>query len=99
MFRKSLFALLACGLAYGVESFEGLPHGALTSGAVEYGSLSAAAGNAEIYKKARTGGKSLRVMGGAPRVFSCIIGSCYDLAIVHYKRSYRHLVYFLCLFS
>ena len=64
MFRKSLFALLACGLAYGVESFEGLPHGALTSGAVEYGSLSAAAGNAEIYKKARTGGKSLRVLGG-----------------------------------
>ncbi len=65
MFRKSLYALLACGLAWGAESFENLPAGGITSGALEYGSLSAEPGAAEIYKRARTGSQSLRIAGGA----------------------------------
>ena len=65
MFRKSLYTLLACGLAWGAESFENLPAGGITSGALEYGSLSAEPGAAEIYKRARTGSQSLRIAGGA----------------------------------
>ena len=65
MFRKSLMALLACGLAWGLESFEKLSVGGITSGGLEYGSLSADAGAAEIFKKARTGSQSLRIQGGA----------------------------------
>jgi hypothetical protein len=44
--------------------------GALTSGEVEYGQLSADAGHAEIYGKARSGEKSLRILGGADRTVS-----------------------------
>ena len=70
MFRKSMFALLACGLAWGIESFEKLPAGQVTSGALEYGTLSADAGAAEIFKKARTGTQSLRIAGGADKQVS-----------------------------
>ncbi len=62
MVRKSLFALLACGLAYGSESFEKFPAGAFTGGACEYGKLAAV--NAEIAGKGRSGERSLRLMGG-----------------------------------
>ena len=51
----------------GAESFEKLPNGDLTSGAFEYGQLSAEPGNVEIFNKARTGSKSLRIKGGAGR--------------------------------
>ena len=70
MFRKTLIAMLACGLAYGAESFEKLPAGALTSGNVEYGKLKAEAGHAEIHGKGRAGDKSLRILGGAGRTVS-----------------------------
>ena len=64
MMRTFLFGLLACGVAWGTESFEKLPAGATTSGELEYGKLSAAAGHVEIYKRARTGSHSLRLLGG-----------------------------------
>lgn len=64
MYKSFIIALLASGLAIGAESFEKLPAGAVTSGATEYGTLSAGAGHAEIYKKARTGSQSLRLLGG-----------------------------------
>ena len=70
MFRKSLYAMLACGLAFGAESFESLPNGALTGGAVEYGQLTAEAGHASIHNKGRSGGKSLRLMGGENKAVS-----------------------------
>lgn len=57
--------MLACGLACYAESFEKLGKGALTTAQVEYGSLSADAGHAEIHGKGRSGEKSLRIMGGA----------------------------------
>ena len=67
MYKTFLFSLLTAGLAIGAESFEQLPNGDLTSGAFEYGQLSAEPGNVEIYNKARTGSKSLRIKGGAGR--------------------------------
>ncbi len=70
MLKKCLLAMLACGLACYAESFEKLGKGALTSGQVEYGSLSADAGHAEIHGKGRSGEKCLRIMGGAGRTVS-----------------------------
>ncbi len=70
MFKHFVSALLLCGLASGTESFEKLDKGPLTSGTVEYGQLSAAAGHAEIHGKCRSGEKSLRIMGGADRTVS-----------------------------
>ena len=55
MFKQFVSALLLCGLASGTESFEKMGKGALTSGEVEYGQLSADAGHAEIHGKARSG--------------------------------------------
>lgn len=59
--------MLACGLAWGTEGFDSLPGGGLTSASVEYGQLSAAAGHAEIHGKGRSGGKSLRLLGGTDK--------------------------------
>ncbi len=70
MFKQFVSAMLLCGLASGTESFEKLDKGPLTSGAVEYGQLSADAGHAEIHGKARSGEKSLRILGGADRTVS-----------------------------
>ena len=67
MCKSFLFYLIAAGVALGAESFENLPFGDITTGATEYGQLSAEAGHAEIYRKARTGSKSLRIKGGAAR--------------------------------
>lgn len=67
MIKQFIATMLACGLAWGTESFEKLPDGKLTSGAVEYGTLEAGAGHAGIHGKGRSGGKSLRVMGGSNR--------------------------------
>ncbi len=67
MCKSFLFSLIAAGVALGAESFENLPFGDITSGVTEYGQLSAEAGHAEIYRKARTGSKSLRIKGGAAR--------------------------------
>lgn len=63
MIRSYVCALLACGLAFGVEDFEKMPQGSFSSGSTEYGKLSAE--NAEIINKARSGERSLRLMGGA----------------------------------
>ncbi|MBR2313240.1 MAG: exo-alpha-sialidase [Akkermansia sp.] len=70
MFRKIIYSLLACGLAFGTESFEKFPNGKLSTGAVEFGQLVAEAGHAEIHGKGRSGGKCLRVMGGTDRTVS-----------------------------
>ena len=70
MFKHFVSAMLLCGLASGVESFEKINKGPLTSGEVEYGQLSAEAGHAEIYGKARSGEKCLRMLGGADRTLS-----------------------------
>ena len=70
MLKHFVSALLLGGLASGTESFEKLDKGPLTSGAVEYGQLSADAGHAEIHGKARSGEKSLRILGGADRTVS-----------------------------
>lgn len=67
MIKQLLIAMLACGLALGTESFEKLPKGKLDSGAVEYGSMKAEAGHAEIHGKGRTGGQALRITGGRER--------------------------------
>ena len=67
MYKTFLFSLLTAGLAMGAESFEKLPNGDLTSGAFEYGQLSAEPGNVEIFNKARTGSKCLRIKGGTGR--------------------------------
>ena len=65
MYKPFLFSMLTAGLVLGAESFENLPFGDVTSGATELGQLSADAGHAEIFKKGRTGSKSLRIKGGA----------------------------------
>lgn len=78
MFRKSLMTLFACGLAWGTESFEKLPAGAVTIGDLEYGSLSADAGAAEVIKRARTGSQSLRILGGADKQVSIKLGSALE---------------------
>ena len=62
MFRKYVYAALACGLAFGAEDFEKFTPGAVTGGASEYGKLSAE--NAEIMDKGRSGQRSLRLKGG-----------------------------------
>ena len=72
MLKKSFLALLLCGLTLGTESFEKLDKGSVSDAAVEYGKLQAAPGHAEIHSKARSGSKSLRVMGGVNREVSII---------------------------
>ena len=70
MLKHFVSALLLGGLACGTESFESFNKGPLTSGAVEYGQLSADAGHAEIHGKGRSGEKSLRILGGTDRKVS-----------------------------
>ncbi len=70
MFKRFVSALVLCGLASATESFEKLATGSLTSGVVEYGQLVAESGHAEIHSKARSGEKSLRILGGAGRTVS-----------------------------
>lgn len=68
MYRKLLFAALACGLATATENFEKLPAGALTGGTISYGDLSAEAGNAEINRgHGRNSAQALRILGGTDR--------------------------------
>ena len=67
MFRKLIYALLVCGLVQGAESFEKCPKGKLSAASLEFGQLTAAAGQAEIFGKGRSGGQCLRLMGGAGR--------------------------------
>ena len=62
--------MLLCGVACGTESFEKFDKGTLTTGQTAYGALSADAGHAEIHGKARTGEKSLRIMGGVGKTVS-----------------------------
>ncbi len=62
MVRKYICAMLACGLAIGAEDFEKFDLGAVTGGSTEYGKLSVDKG--EIVNKARSGERSLRLMGG-----------------------------------
>lgn len=65
MFRESLLSMAVCGLAFGTESFENLPVGALTEGRVECGTVTAAAGHAEILgSHARSGQQALHLLGG-----------------------------------
>lgn len=69
MLKASLLSLAVCGLTFGMESFENLPAGPLTAGAVEFGQLTAEAGHAEILDKlAHSGTKALHIMGGENRV-------------------------------
>ena len=75
MYKSFLFSLLAAGITLGAESFESLPFGEMTSGTTEYGQLSAEAGHAEIFKRARTGSKSLRIKGGTGRSVSLKLAS------------------------
>ena len=70
MLKHFVSALLLGGLSCGTECFESFNKGPLTSGAVEYGQLSADAGHAEIHGKGRSGEKSLRILGGADRKVS-----------------------------
>lgn len=51
-------------LARATESFENAKNGAVSSISTEYGELKAEAGHAEIHNKAKTGSKSLHLMGG-----------------------------------
>lgn len=68
MICRALIALLMCGIACATESFEQCPTGAVSKLQTEYGTLSAAAGHAEVLGKlARTGKKTLHIMGGKGR--------------------------------
>lgn len=55
-------ALSSSGLA--LESFEKSSPGKFSSQSIEYGKLTAADGHAEIIDKAKSGSRSLRIMGG-----------------------------------
>ncbi|MBR4311521.1 MAG: hypothetical protein IKT79_10860, partial [Akkermansia sp.] len=69
MMYRALIALLTCGLAGAAESFEKCPTGAVSKLNTEYGALTAEAGHAEVLGKlARTGKKTLHIMGGKNRV-------------------------------
>ena len=60
--------MLMCGLACATESFEKCPTGAVKELKTEYGALTAAPGHAEVLGKlARTGKKTLHIMGGKQR--------------------------------
>lgn len=66
---RALIALLTCGLACAAESFESCATGAVSKLQTEYGALTAEPGHAEVLGKlARTGKKTLHIMGGKNRV-------------------------------
>ena len=66
---RALIALLTCGLASAAESFESCATGAVSKLQTEYGALTAEPGHAEVLGKlARTGNKTLHIMGGKNRV-------------------------------
>lgn len=69
MMYRALIALLTCGLACAAESFESCATGAVSKLQTEYGALTAEPGHAEVLGKlARTGNKTLHIMGGKNRV-------------------------------
>ncbi len=63
-----LLSMLGCGLAAANEGFEKAPVGKLGKVDIEYGTLTAEAGHAEIMKgHARTGVNALHILGGENR--------------------------------
>ncbi|MBR5876256.1 MAG: hypothetical protein IKZ10_05400 [Akkermansia sp.] len=68
MIYRALITLLMCGIACATESFEKCPTGAVSELKTKYGALTAAAGHAEVLGKlARTGKKTLHILGGKNR--------------------------------
>lgn len=66
--HRYIIPLLAGSLACATESFEQVPAGALSSAAIEYGTLTAAPDHAEVLQKlARTGQNALYIRGGSNR--------------------------------
>lgn len=65
MWKSIVLSLFVAGVTCAAESFENLPGGAFTTASVEFGSLVAETGHAQILQRhARTGKKALRMMGG-----------------------------------
>lgn len=63
-------------LACATESFENVTDGALSSAAVEYGTLTADPGHAVVLRKsARTGNKALHIQGGENRAVRLLLDS------------------------
>ena len=68
MLRPFLFTMMACTAAWALEGFESAAEGALSNERVQYGTLKADAGHAEVIAKhARQGKKCLRIAGGSER--------------------------------
>lgn len=71
MSPKYFSLILASSLACATESFENVPAGAVSFSSIEYGTLNAAPGHAEIQQSAaRTGKKTLRILGGKDRAMT-----------------------------
>lgn len=68
MFKSTVLSLAACCTALAAESFEKLPNGKISNDSIQYGTISAEDGHAEIiHGHARTGNKALHLMGGENR--------------------------------
>lgn len=76
MLYRTLLSILCCGVALAAESFEGLSAIGAEGQRIEYGSMSAAEGNASILSgKGRSGSKAVRIMGGKDKAATLVLDS------------------------